>query len=253
MPSILKKKSPNAQAATKDLLAEQLSFLPEQYLERKRRRRTDLICLSLFAAVVAGTAGAGYVKYASLGRAERLAETARNEHVEAARLISQVQELRERQATMAHQAELSASLLETVPRSYLLAELTNHLPDPDHMALTDLELKAARATAAAAPPAKTAFEQRQADDAPAAPQPLRFDVSLKLSGLATDHAQVSAYLARLKDSPLIGGVRDVETKRPAAREGQPPVIEFAFELTLRADADARRALAAAAPLNEELP
>ena len=47
---------------------------------------------------------------------------------QAARPIEQFQKLQEKQRTMAMQAELTSSLIEKVPRSFLLAELTNSLP-----------------------------------------------------------------------------------------------------------------------------
>ena len=53
---------------------------------------------------------------------------------------TQVQQMQEKQRTMAHQAELTASLLEKVPRSFILAEITNGMPGG--VSLLDFQLEA---------------------------------------------------------------------------------------------------------------
>ena len=45
-----------------------------------------------------------------------------------AQRIRQADMMQEKQRTMARQAELAASLLEKVPRSFILAEITNAMP-----------------------------------------------------------------------------------------------------------------------------
>ena len=44
-------------------------------------------------------------------------------------MIEEVKDLQQKQEIMARQAELASSLLEKVPRSNLLAEITNSLPN----------------------------------------------------------------------------------------------------------------------------
>jgi Tfp pilus assembly protein PilN len=253
--SLLSKKKKDRPQSSEDVLAEQLSFLPEQYLEKKKRRRTDLLCLSLFGVVLAGVGGAGFLKHGALTAAESEAARVSQEHVEAARLIEQVRQLRQRQDEMARQAELSASLLEKVPRSYLLAALTNGLPDPDRMALSDVELNAKQSTRPVAPSGGTALSKRKGGDTEAAvaPEPLRYDVTLRLSGVATDHGQVSDYMTKLKALDLFSGISDVETKRPPIGEDGTQIVEFAFELAVAPDAaaDGPEAVAALAALETD--
>src|SRR6187401_3167351 len=106
----------------------QLSFLPDDYLERKAVRRTNVIFAVLFVIVAGGAFGAfTYAKNGVKEARERNA-TAKTDKAQAARPIEQFQKLQEKQRTMAMQAELTSSLIEKVPRSFLLAEMTNSLP-----------------------------------------------------------------------------------------------------------------------------
>src|SRR3954471_18723186 len=128
----------------------ELSFLPDDYLERKQRRRTNVICAILFCIVLGAIGSAFWVTEKSMREIDQQAVAVDQQYTEAAKKIEQFQELQEKQRTMAHQAELTASLLEKVPRSFLLAEITNGLPPG--ISLLDFNLEARIATNAPAAP-----------------------------------------------------------------------------------------------------
>lgn len=211
-------------------LDDQLSFLPENYLERKRQRRANVVCLGLFITV-SGVIGTGFWwTDRSLSEVEQEHHVAQQQFTEEARRIEQVAALRKQQETMARQAELSASLVEKMPRSNVLAELTNTLPDG--VALVDVGLVASRIKEVApAPRTKLDRSKKKADVEPVA-QPLRYDVTLQLSGIAGDNRQVSAYLSRLKASPMFRGHGDLATARDPKDD---KLVRFEFELQLDPD------------------
>src|SRR5687768_10921808 len=103
----------------------QLSFLPDDYLERKAQRRSNALCAGLFLVVMLGMGSAFALTERSLRGIEGEYETVEKEFTDAAGRIKQVEQMQEKQRRMAHQADLTASLLEKVPRSYLVAEVTN--------------------------------------------------------------------------------------------------------------------------------
>ena len=164
----------------------QLSFLPDDYLARKAIRRTNVIFAILFLLTV-GAAGAAFT-YAKKGVkvAREANEIARNDKAQAARPIEQFQKLQEKQRTMAHQAELTSSLLEKVPRSFVLAEITNGMPEG--VSLLDLLMEARVVTnPSAIAAAKNAFELRKAEiDAGKTIVPTMqarvYDVTIKTTG-----------------------------------------------------------------------
>src|SRR5690349_8955753 len=106
----------------------QLSFLPDDYLERKQRRRSNVICAGLFVIVLAAVCAAFVLRERVTRTLIAKHENVKRQYEEAAKRLEQVQQMQEKQKRMAHQAELTASLIERVPRSFVLAEVTNALP-----------------------------------------------------------------------------------------------------------------------------
>jgi len=89
----------------------ELSFLPDDYLERKAQRRTNVVCALLFLVVMVAI-GSTFTITERSGRAvENEHATIEKQYTEAAKRIQLKTQLEEKQATMEKQAELSASLL----------------------------------------------------------------------------------------------------------------------------------------------
>ncbi len=152
--------------------------------------------------------------------------------------------MQEKQKRMAHQAELTASLLERVPRSFLLAEVTNAMPAG--AALLDFSLESRpRSKPAAAEPAKNSYEARKAarqkdpgkgaiSGIPAA-EPKLVDVNLKMTGIATTDVQVAQFLSRLSRSPLLKDVNLVYTEEMKVADEK--VRKFQIEMMLNPAAE----------------
>jgi Tfp pilus assembly protein PilN len=186
----------------------QLSFLPDDYLESKRQRRTNFACALLFLLIMAGIG----VAFTSIEKSLRVAaaehEDVSKQFADAASRIEQERQMQEKQQKMNAQAELTASLLEKVPRSVLLAELTKSRPAG--VSFLDIVLDSKQKHAAApAPTGKSAIEmKRAAAEAAAAPvaKAKLYDVTIRLTGIADTDVQVAQFIAKLNQSKL---VRDV--------------------------------------------
>ena len=199
----------------------QLSFLPEDYLETKRQRRTNVICAALFLVVMAGVGASFTWVEKSLRAAEKDNTETGKRFAEAASRIEQEKQMEEKQAKMNAQAELTASLLEKVPRSVLLAELTN--AKPQGLSFLDLSLESKiRAAGPSAPSggagAKSQFEIKRAameaatgggggsKTAIPAPQAKLYDVTIKVTGIADNDSQVAKFMSTLNHSKLLKDV-----------------------------------------------
>jgi len=211
----------------------QLSFLPDDYLERKSQRRTNVICAGLFLVVTVAIGGAFAFSDKALKKARDENADASLKYSEAARPIQQFQQLQEKQRTMAHQAELTSSLLEKVPRSFLLAELTNAMPPG--VSLIEMKLDSKR-RAVPAPPPKSAFEQKReaasgvVKEAPAPPPVRQYDVEVKLTGMASTDVQVAQFISKLNGSPMLKDVNLVISDEFATQEER--LRKFEIELML---------------------
>src|SRR5688572_11752035 len=191
----------------------ELSFLPDDYLERKARRRTNAICAVLFCVVISAIGGAFTVTERSMREIEKQYEQVQDQYTDAAKRIEQVQQMQEKQKTMAQQAELTAGLLEKVPRSFVLAELTNGIPTG--VSLLDFRLDSTVASAPTPDRPKTAFEIRQAQVQAAngggagaagilnvTPQAKNYDVTMRLNGVAMTDDQVGDFIGTLSKSRM---------------------------------------------------
>jgi Tfp pilus assembly protein PilN len=217
----------------------ELSFLPDDYLERKARRRTNTICAILFCVVLGSIGSAFWVTEKSMREIEAQAALVNGQYTEAAKKIEQFQRLQEKQQMMARQAELTSSLLEKVPRSFVLAELTNGMPDGVSLLDMKLESRVIASTGSGAP--KTAFELRKAEiegvkSAPAAAARV-YDVSIRATGIAENDVQVSNFIRKLNKSTLLKDVNLLFTDEfaPGQKEG-PRLRKFQIELKVNPDA-----------------
>ena len=221
----------------------ELSFLPDDYLDRKQRRRTNAICAVLFCIVISSIGGAFTVTEKSMREIEKQATEVDMQYTGAAKRIEQYTQMEEKQRTMQHQAELTASLLEKVPRTKILAKITNGIPTGvsllDFAMSSSLNTNAAKA--AAAP--KTAFELKKAEVDSArgvvnalASQPRVYDVTIKLTGVAPNDGQVAKFITKLGSSSLFKDVNLVFTDEFVAGDKENKLRKFAIEMSVNPNA-----------------
>jgi Tfp pilus assembly protein PilN len=220
-----------------DGAGEGLDFLPEGYALRRRRRRTDAIMLTLLVVVLGVIFTTWHIGERSLLAAEAEYAEEQAAHAKEAQSIQQMRQMRSQQKTVADRMELTASLLERLPRSNLLAELTNALPHG--VSLTQCKLDARRR--AAPPPPKSAGKGKTEPQAQP-PVPLAYDTELTLRGLAHTEGQVSDYVGSLAESTYFRSVdlRWVSLDKP--RDGVPQMRTFMVGITLDPTAFVRKPL-----------
>lgn len=216
----------------------ELSFLPDDYLERKAQRRTNAICAILFLVVMVAIGSTFTFTERSVRDIELQHAQVEKDYTDAAKRIQLVQQLQDKQRRMAEQAELAASLLEKVPRSYLLADITNDLPAGVSLLDLTMESKAKAAPAPAAP--KNTFEQRRGNAAADAKKkqetanatiaPKLYDVSLKISGIAYTDVQVAQFITKLNQSKLLRDVNLVISDE--YKQGEEQLRKFQVEAML---------------------
>ena len=211
----------------------ELSFLPDDYLEQKRNRRTNIFCASLFAIVMAALSLAFISNERQMKAIDLRYAAVSRQYTEAAARIEQVQKMQEQQKKMARQAELTASLLEKIPRSFLLAEITNCLPRD--VSLLDLVLESKARSAGPTAAAKPAFARRgQAPVAQAPGEPRQYDVAVRITGIADSDVLVAQLMNRLSRSQLVLEVNLVISDRLEKSDGR--MRKFQIELKLNPEA-----------------
>jgi Tfp pilus assembly protein PilN len=226
------------------------SFLPEDYLARKAERRTNIISLSLFGVVMVAVVGAFFVTNRSARVAMEQQAAINGQYQLAAVQIEELTQLEQQKTEMLNKAELAAALVERVPRSILLADLINRMPD--RLSLLDFELKSEKVKPPAkAAPSKTdstgrlkagsperAKTKAEASDEPTKIEPQRFKVTISMVGVAPTDLEVSKYMAELNAYSLLRDV-SLEYSEQKDIEGR-SMRQFKINMSLDPAGDVRR-------------
>jgi Tfp pilus assembly protein PilN len=228
------------------------SFLPEDYVRDRRERRSNILAGLGFGVVMFLVVSAFFVTQRQWTSVKSQQESINRDYATEAQKIDQLKSLEKQKVEMLDKAEITAALLERVPRSVLLAELINRMPD--QLTLTDFKLDGKRVVA---PPkvdpkdakAKAGGRPAPAGDKKAAPvdkkvedekpkaTPPKFEYKVELVGLAANDQEVADYQASLKDCPLLVNVDLISSIETVIDDvGR---RKFRIEALLRTDVDAR--------------
>ncbi len=221
-----------------------VDFLPEDFVERRIERRTNIICLILFAVVLIGVVGAYAVTRTQLHLALRERERIGAAYEDAARRIAQLDELQHKRQALLRKVRVTAMLIEPVPRSNLLAALAHRMPEAASLENVTLKSTQVQVAPTPAPRTKSALAdaaKAASKDAAAAdlePEVQRYRVELSVVGLAPTDIQVAQYIADLAESPLLESVDLVYSEE--ARVNGRTTREFKIDIVLDPEADIRR-------------
>jgi Tfp pilus assembly protein PilN len=214
------------------------SFLPSDYVQRKAELRNNVVLLSTFAVVMGGI-GAAFFKTQKDWRSLRDTYTLTSEqYVAEGEKIEQLKKLEAVRGDMMEKAQITASLIEKVPRHAMLAELTLRMKKG--MTLQALTLAGTREEVAPPPPPNktgaTSLVQQVAEQAAkhkAGVTAPRYTYELSFTGYAVNNNDIADYLASLKQSPVFSGV-ELSFIREATVDGE---LKRSFEMTanLRTD------------------
>lgn len=222
------------------------SFLPQEYVARKTEGRINIIILSLFALVMAGVVGAFFVTNRRWENLKVEQAQVNEQYVQEGKKIEQLKGLESQRAQMMEKAQITAALLERVPRWAVLGEVT--LRKPISTTLDSLIIKSTRvdpviipAAAAPAPVVKSLTDKLTGAPAPVPEKPRvmppTFTYALTISGSAATNADVADFFASLQASPVFEKM-ELTFIREAKEQGK-EFRKFEFTGAVRADADTR--------------
>lgn len=218
------------------------SFLPGEYVTKKTETRASLIGLSLFGVVMLGVVGAFLMSNRRWSNIRQERELINTHYTQEAQKIEQLKQLESQRSQMMDKAGVVAALIEKVPRSILMAELTQRMPKD--VTLLEMELKSKRldkeksAAESAAAMGKAAASKvknlsSNAKEAPKKPDPKapkpdpkakgkgkdgkeaeeppkvvapKFEFTVTLGGVAGVNNDIATYLGNLQACPLFESV-----------------------------------------------
>lgn len=183
-----------------------INLLPEDYLKRRWQNRANVLCIILFGVVMVGVGAAAMVSEQNLGHTREIRDRVDASYAEAAKQLTEMQQLQSTKRQMVTKAMATASLLERVPRSYLLAVVARALPMNCSLVRVDLKPGRAKRQAPSRKSKKgSKFDavkgKSKAQAAPVAPP-----MKLEVTGLAATDVEVANFIKNLQDNPLMTSV-----------------------------------------------
>ena len=188
-----------------------INFVPDDYVQDNESRRTNLMCVILFVLVMSALGGV-FTTILMRKRACAAEEALLNAEMARKQVeIRKVEELQSKRKEMMKTALTTAELLEPVPRSILLATLTNNLPAGT--SLVDLNIiqkefkddgdqGTHKSSAAASGPGKKTIVSPEKS----------LETCIDIGGITWSDLQVAEYIQRLENCELLNNIALVESK-----------------------------------------
>jgi Tfp pilus assembly protein PilN len=193
-----------------------INFVPDDYVQSNESRRANLMCLVLFSVVIAALGGSCVmIKIRQRAcRAEEALVNAKMARMNEA--IAQFEQLQTKRKEMMKTALTTAELIEPVPRSILLASLTNNLPTRTSLVKLDLVQKEPPKTPRPKPSPQAKYQAAQGPsnagpNAAQSPEKL-LETHMEIEGVAPSDVQVADYMQLLERSLVLTNVALIESK-----------------------------------------
>ncbi|MDY6914163.1 MAG: PilN domain-containing protein [Planctomycetota bacterium] len=220
-----------------------VNLLPDDYIEQQRNSRANRMCLVLFLVVMTGVITAAIVSERSGQHTQEILDRIEADYTEAARRIEQMHRLQGQKHVMLHKAELTAALQERVPRSHLLAVITNARPQGTSLLKFALYPERTCNNNASSSKSEKNSKFAKAKNSRRAVKPKSVTMTMQVTGLAATDVEVARFIANLARNPLLLSVDLLYSQETVINDV--PVREFQVELKLKRNVDAIDAFPAA--------
>ncbi len=210
-----------------------INFVPDDYVQSNESRRTNLMYLVLLMVVMMVFGGSFMIikiRQRTCNAKEKLVNTRLGRIQDD---IKQFEELQTKRKAMMKTALTTTELLEPVPRSVLLASLTNNLPSGVSLLRLNLVQKEPSRTSQAATSKYQAAQVKKTADQSKVPLEKLLETHIDIGGIAPSDLQVAAYIEQLSNSSLLDNVALVESKEHKTEEGT--FRQFKLTAMLRKD------------------
>ena len=195
-----------------------INFVPDDYIQNNESKRTNLMYLILLVVVMTALGGS-FVTIKIRQRACQSKENLVNSRMaKMHEAIQQFDELQVKKRAMMKTALTTAELLEPVPRSILLASLTNNLPSGVSLVNLTLLQKAPKSKSQVSVSSKYQSAQTENKSSRLSPEQM-LETHIEIEGMAPSDLQVASYIERLSNSTLMHNVALVESKEHKIDDG----------------------------------
>ncbi|MAD19969.1 MAG: hypothetical protein CMJ52_07075 [Planctomycetaceae bacterium] len=217
-------------------------FLPDDYVAKRAERRMNVLAVTLFVLVMFGVTTAFVVTQRNWTGVRSARAAVNQRFVAAADRIAEMDAYETRVRRMVDKAHVAVGLVDTVPRSNLLAELVRQMPKElslIRVGLESTEIKPARPKPSAV--ATLGSNRRRPSAEPpveeSRPEPRRWSSRVTLEGLAPSLDEISRFIDALVKVEIFRRVRLDHTQEKEV-DGR-PMREYRVLLEIDPEADIR--------------
>ena len=214
-----------------------INFVPNDYIEQRQSSRANLLYLMLLMAML-GAIGVtfGFIKMRQRSVQADLTELSARMS-KAHEQIAQLEELKAKSKTMMKTMVMTAELLEPIPRSVVLASLTNDLPSGVSLIELNLNTKETKTYKPMSQKNGTGSQYNNksaaANNAQDTEAVINIETTLDMKGIAPSDIQVAGFISRLNDAILFDDVSLVESKEIEIEKIK--YREFRLKAVIRSD------------------
>ncbi len=233
--------------ATKPLTSweQESSFLPEDYVKSRGERRANLLSLSLFGVMMLAVVAAFFATNKKWMTVRDEKRSINAMYVQEAAKIDELKALETQRDDLIKKAEVTAALVERVPRSLLFAEIVRRMPE--EVKLLELKLDSEQIKRASAASKKSAgvrtlsgagkkagAADKKEEEETLVPE---YRQTLTLVGVGRDNDNIADYIESLKNCAILSGV-ELQYIRESRIEGV-ELRKFELRARIREGIDAR--------------
>ena len=214
---------------------EAVGFLPADYVAMRRERRWNVVALALFGLVMGGIAVAFFATDRNWREVRATQEEVHRQFEHAGGQILAMEAYEARVQSMLFKANTAIGLLDTAPKSILLAEIVNRMPEGVSLSRWSFQSAPMHPTRAAVPAARSLGDEPEEIEEQFTPR--FWTSSMELEGVAKTDQHVSVFINALVELSLFKHVR-LEFSRQNELDGL-PVREFKITIEGNPMADVR--------------
>ncbi|MEL6499680.1 MAG: PilN domain-containing protein [Planctomycetota bacterium] len=236
--------------ATKPMTSwdQESSFLPEDYVKSRGERRANLLSLSLFGVMMLAVVAAFFATNKKWMTVRDEKRSINAMYVQEASKIDELKELEAQRDDLIKKAEVTAALVERVPRSLLFAEIVRRMPA--EVKLLELQLESEQIKKASAASKKSAGvrtlsgagrkaggskkKDKAEEEDSLVPE---YRQTLTLVGVGRDNDNIADYIESLKNCAILTGVELQYIKQTKIENAE--LRKFELNARIRPGIDAR--------------
>lgn len=208
-----------------------INLLPEEYVKQRLQYRVDMLCVLLFGMVMISIMTAEAISSRKVQQVQTTHARLDARYQEVATFVKEFFVLQRDKKDLFKEAAIIEEMTDRIPRSYLLAMITNNCPDDITLTMIDIQENFIVEQTPDQPANQRRRVSEDKKDKQEEIKPPRIQLSIVIKGLATDIDLVTLMMQNYRGNPLVESSRLTETRENRTAAGK--LHEFNVVIVLK--------------------